>query len=269
VFTVTRSVGQDLLQHRGPPFLITGDDDSREPVLSLAFGTQPVQLDPSVQNIDAAAFSIAGVRLSRRMPPQIKVATSEEMMWEDNWASIQASVVLTPNRMFIFQGYSFIHRGFWRVGEAPITGPSHPYTEAALQASPSLWLLSQVFCEAALPAHLGPANATANFSRDFAPAAAASLPLHVHCATSVAERRAGHARRWLRDQQAPDTLNGIQSVVGLAGLLLVRLIVHTCGRVLKILPAWGLLYAPAAFAASHLLRHVVSPAIQRGCRCYW
>jgi hypothetical protein len=92
------------------------------------------------------------------------VAGSLEMQWSDLWQHMRADIVLTPSRLYLFNGYSHIFGGFWRVGEtsgasaaaAAAAGPAYPYTEATLQMNPSLWLTSQLFCEPALLEHLPP-----------------------------------------------------------------------------------------------------------------
>eukprot|EP01048_Picozoa_sp_COSAG05_P019516 COSAG05_NODE_3078_length_2344_cov_1.261470_2_plen_697_part_01 len=234
VFTVMRTHGQDLLQYTGPPFQPRHQAPACPPLLSLAFGVKPRAPEERRAEFPRGSlpeFTLPGVYLKPFRRPQIKVASAAEMVWQDLWPSLHAQVVLTRDYLYLFQGYSFVHGGFWRVGESAVTGPEHAYTEAAVQQSPSLWLLSQFFCEPAMISHLSTEEiAMINTTGDVldavdvqaegeqedqlrkneassstvddgyqqpSPPTPPAPALHLHCSTDVAEGHINDIRRWL------------------------------------------------------------------------
>eukprot|EP00466_Bigelowiella_natans_P020791 jgi/Bigna1/78005/fgenesh1_pg.51_\ len=84
---------------------------------------------------DEAAAALANMRESELL---------DQLM--DKWHAVRGLVVATERRLYVFQGYSFSHRGYWRFPGAELPPVSQPLKRKAVEVFRPLDLLIQQFC---------------------------------------------------------------------------------------------------------------------------
>jgi hypothetical protein len=242
-------------------------------------------IEPKLPPVRCPSPGVCDARVTSseiRRTPELVFASDETMLsTQKKWVESRAALVLTETKLYLFEGYSYHYRSYWRYAsdEDKSNNPAHPLTEATLRRHAPLWLYTRLFCEA--PPRQWTDAGGRTHERPRPHRLQGSWALNLHCAPAVARQRLEAISHQLLGDDAPssgqqekpgkDTVEEEQLWYGWALMLVTRWrlqvplfavlawFYHTALTMLNHLLNWGFMYLPSAYFTVNVLRHVDTP----------